>query len=102
MKSLRFALTVLPIALSGLIGLSSISGARAAQIYTFEVAANDGYGVQDCLADGGECGQVVADAWCEAHGHGPATSFGPRRSVAGVAATTISTASDSYAITCGD
>ena len=44
---------------------------------TFLVPANDGYGVGNCLATGGECGQLVADAWCQAHGYGRAASFGP-------------------------
>jgi len=43
----------------------------------FIIAAADGYGVEDCLGEGGECGRVVADAWCEAHGHGAAIAFGP-------------------------
>ena len=45
----------------------------------FLVPANDGYGVGNCLASGGECGQLVADAWCQAHGYGRAASFGPTR-----------------------
>ena len=44
---------------------------------TFLVPANDGYGVGNCLSVGGECGQLVADAWCEAHGFARAASFGP-------------------------
>jgi hypothetical protein len=43
----------------------------------FLVPANDGYGVGNCLASGGDCGQLVADAWCEAHGFARAASFGP-------------------------
>ncbi len=43
----------------------------------FLVPMNDGYGVAECLASGGECGQIVADAWCEAQGYARATSFGP-------------------------
>jgi hypothetical protein len=48
--------------------------ARPAQA-TFVVAADDGYGLGDCLTAGGDCGQVVADAWCEAHGFARAVSF---------------------------
>ena len=43
---------------------------------TFLVPANDGYGVGDCLASGGECGQIVADAWCETQGFRRAVDFG--------------------------
>jgi hypothetical protein len=44
---------------------------------TFLVPANDGYGVGNCLAAGGECGQLVADAWCETQGFRRAVDFGP-------------------------
>src|SRR5215204_3613765 len=43
----------------------------------FLVPASDGYGVGNCLAAGGECGQLVADAWCQAHGYSRAARFGP-------------------------
>jgi hypothetical protein len=42
---------------------------------TFLVAADDGYGLGDCLTSGGECGQVVANAWCETQGFARAVSF---------------------------
>ncbi len=48
----------------------------AAAQATFLVPANDGYGVGDCLASGGECGQIVADAWCETQGFRRAVDFG--------------------------
>jgi len=43
---------------------------------TFLIAAEPGYGVEDCLTDNEECGRLVANAWCEAQGHGKALSFG--------------------------
>ena len=43
----------------------------------FVIAASEGYGIGDCLAEGGSCGQIVADAWCVAHGATHAVSFGP-------------------------
>ena len=43
---------------------------------TFLVPAHDGYGV-DCLAAGGECARIVAEAWCETQGFSRAVSFGP-------------------------
>jgi hypothetical protein len=52
-------------------------GQRAAvRQATFLVPANDGYGVGNCLASGGECGQIVADAWCETQGFRRAVEFG--------------------------
>lgn len=43
---------------------------------TFLIPAADGYGIADCLIGGGDCGLVVAQSWCEAHGWGRAASFG--------------------------
>jgi hypothetical protein len=43
---------------------------------TFLVSADDGYGLGDCLTSGGECGQVVANAWCETQGFARAVTFG--------------------------
>jgi hypothetical protein len=84
-------------------------GAQAGQTPTgqghiFIIAAADGYGVEDCLAEGGECGRIVADAWCEAHGHGAAIAFGPAEDVtdaipAGVAA---KKSQRPYMVRCGD
>jgi hypothetical protein len=42
---------------------------------TFMVPAADGYGVAECLITNQACGQVVANAWCEAHGYAKAVSF---------------------------
>ena len=35
-----------------------------------------GYSVDECLAKSAACGRVVANAWCEANGHGAARAFG--------------------------
>lgn len=44
---------------------------------TFLIPSSDGYGVADCLTSpGSECGQVVANAWCEAQGFASAGSYG--------------------------
>ena len=43
---------------------------------TFLVPANDGYGVAECLTSRSDCGQVVADAWCETQGYPRAVTFG--------------------------
>ena len=67
---------------------------------TFVIAAAPGYGVEDCLAEGGECGRVVADAWCEAHGSHEAVNFGlsnAERNASG-----SRNALRPYFITCGD
>ena len=62
--------------------------------------------IMDCLTDGKSCGRVVADAWCEAHGHGPAKSFGRASDITG--ATPVSTGTptqirpDAAVVACGD
>lgn len=85
-----------------LLGVASVTGpARAQASHDYEIAANDGYGLEDCLAGGAECGRVVADAWCEAHGHGHALAYGLSSAMTGLA-THVSTADEAYVIKCGD
>ena len=91
----------LALTLIGALMLSNVETAQAQGAYVYAIAANDGYGLQDCLSGAAECGQVVADAWCEAHGHGKALEFGPASRFSS-AATPVSTAGDSYLISCGD
>src|SRR5947209_9073508 len=56
-------------------GLSRIA-VKAESATTFVIPANDGYGLGECITAGRPCGRIVADAWCEAHGQGPARAFG--------------------------
>lgn len=35
----------------------------------------DGYGVDDCLATGAECGKAVANSYCRSHDYAQAMSF---------------------------
>jgi hypothetical protein len=49
---------------------------RAAERRSFIIPPADGYGIGDCLAEGGSCGRLVADSWCEAHGMASAETFG--------------------------
>jgi hypothetical protein len=48
--------------------------APAHQIYV--ISDTEGYGVVECLTQKRDCGKIVADSWCEAHGHGAAVAFG--------------------------
>ncbi len=52
-----------------------MSPSQAQQSSTYVIPAG-GYGVDECLSTASECGLIVANAWCEAHGHGPARAFG--------------------------
>ena len=89
--------------ISGLIlSTAALSTAQGGETYALVIAANDGYGVQDCLAEAGECGQIVADAWCEAHGHGAAVSFGPASRFGGAVATKIAATEENYVVNCAD
>ena len=55
---------------------------QAATNHMLVIPASDGYGFDDCLSGGKACGQVIADAWCEAHGMAASVSFGRAEDVA--------------------
>ncbi len=59
------------------------SHAAPAQGGVYVIGDNEGYGLVDCIVQKSECGKIVADSWCEAHGHGPATAFGAAEDVTG-------------------
>jgi hypothetical protein len=85
------------------LGLAAMEPGRAADGNTFIIAASEGYGVEDCLAEGGECGRVVADAWCEAHGHGAAISFGVADDVTdAIPGGTAGKSGSPYVVRCGE
>ena len=95
-------LRVIVLSLAAALACAGATGvARAGETHEYEIATNDGYGLEDCLSTGGECGLVVADAWCEAHGHGHALSFG-LRSVIDERPTQVAATDDSYVVKCGD
>lgn len=75
---MRFALP-----LAGLMFLAAAPLAQAADTLDFVVPPSDGYGVAECMKPGEECGQVIADAWCESHGHAHATAYGLAEDVTG-------------------
>jgi hypothetical protein len=49
--------------------------AFAQNVASFIVDNDDGYGVDACLESGSSCGQVIANAWCEANGYAQAVEF---------------------------
>jgi cbb3-type cytochrome oxidase subunit 3 len=57
--------------------------ARADESRTLIIPPNDGYGFEECLKPGSQCGLVVADAWCKAHGFAGSNGFGPADEAAG-------------------
>ncbi len=63
--------------LGALVAISvSKAPSEAATNHMLVIPASDGYGFDDCLSGGKPCGQVIADAWCEAHGMAASVSFG--------------------------
>jgi len=100
MLFVRSSMAVIPLMIGVLIGVGESGGARAEESHAYVIAADDGYGLSECLADSGECGQVVADAWCEAHGHGSAQSYGPQSRFVGVVK--ISTVAEPFVVNCRD
>ncbi len=65
--------------------------AQAATNHMLVIPASDGYGFDDCLSAGKPCGQVIADAWCEAHGMAASVSFGRAEDVTATIATIAQT-----------
>ena len=92
---------VIPFFLGVVVAAGSV-GRAAAESHDFVIVANDGYGVQECLAEAGPCGQVVADAWCEAHGQGRALRYGAQSAFSGGRPTNVASTDEPYVITCGD
>jgi len=85
-------------------GLSRLP-VRAEPATTFVIPANDGYGLGECLTGGKPCGRIVADAWCEAHGQGPARAFGRAEDITAAisaASTKDAAAPGSIIVSCGE
>jgi hypothetical protein len=57
-------------------GARAETGVLALGADNYVVKVDEGYGVNDCIRGGDDCAKVVADAWCEAHGHGDARAYG--------------------------
>ena len=83
------------------LGVVQLNRSHAQGSRTFIIAAGAGYGVEDCLGEGSECGRVVADAWCVAHGRGAALKFGRSGDASDASKSSLSLAGP-YFITCGD
>ncbi len=104
---------LVPLGLSILAALIALAATRtearaqdkqALATQTFVIPADDGYGTEDCLGKDKTCGEVVASAWCEAHGLSSPIAFGPASDVTGAAAgiKPIKLDPNSFVITCRD
>jgi hypothetical protein len=78
--------------------------AGADESRTLIIQPNDGYGFEECLKPGSQCGLVVADAWCKAHGFAGSNGFGPADAAAGTMdeASRSSIEPGSFHVSCGD
>jgi hypothetical protein len=82
-RTVLLCLLSIPFFVASGLFLTSTQAPQAGPENTLTVSRSDGYGLSDCLAEGQPCGKLVADAWCEAHGHGTARSFGGLRDTTG-------------------
>jgi hypothetical protein len=68
---------------------------------TLIIPPNDGYGFEECLK-GSQCGLVVADAWCKAHGFAGSSGFGPADDGTLDESSRSTIEPGSFHVTCGD
>ncbi|MGH6811550.1 MAG: hypothetical protein ACREDM_04145 [Methylocella sp.] len=71
---------------------------------TLIIPPNDGYGFEECFKPGSQCGLVVADAWCKAHGFAGSNGFGPADEAAGTVDESSRSRIEpgSFQVTCGN
>jgi hypothetical protein len=84
---------------------AALSRVQAETTTTFVIPGNDGYGLGECITTGKPCGRIVADAWCEAHGQGPARAFGRAEDITasiGAASVKDAAAPGSILVSCGE
>jgi hypothetical protein len=67
--------------LAGLLALTALKQ-RVLADQTFVIPADDGYGLDDCLGKDRSCAEVVAAAWCEAHGLSGPLAYGRAEDIA--------------------
>ncbi len=71
----------------------------------YVIPATDGYGISECLHGQSDCGRVMADSWCEAHGHAHALAYGTGDDVTGSTGSSSAIqkiAANDVVIRCGD
>ena len=78
---------------------------HAAENYV--IPSSDGYGIGECMHAGVDCGRVIADSWCESHGHAHVLAFGTVEDVTGAIQASIKpepvkAAPGDIVIRCGD
>jgi hypothetical protein len=87
-RLLRMFLSIL----AALLVLAATQRAVWAEGHIFIVPAASGYGVSDCLGKAQGCSEIVASAWCEAHGYSGPLAFGKAEDITGTIPVPVSTA----------
>jgi hypothetical protein len=101
----RRAVTLLFAGILIVAGCSSSAYAEVAPSAAYVISDQEGYGLLECLTGKDDCGKIVADSWCAAHGHGAARAFGRADDVTAstdVAATGASIRPDAAIVACVD
>ena len=62
--------------LVGCAAIALLSAAASAETTAFIVPNFDGYGIDQCLANGQSCGQAAAAAWCRSRDYTSVVEFG--------------------------
>lgn len=91
--------------IGAILALSALAlSAHAAESRVLIIPPDDGYGFGECLTAKSACGEIVANAWCEANGLDASKSFGRAedfRSAAGEERPK-DIGPGSFFVTCGD
>jgi hypothetical protein len=90
---------------AGIIALTALKGrVLAEETHTFVIPVDEGYGLNDCLGKDRACAEIVASAWCEAHGLAAPVVYGRAEDlVTGATSVTPQAAHldpDSFIVTC--
>lgn len=107
MRISTLAATAVLVTSAAIFAGSAVEGeAKAPKQRDFVIAGSDGYGTQECLSSQGNCGRIVADAWCETKGFKSALAYRQldRDEITGSAATPTrgGKPAESFLISCKD
>jgi hypothetical protein len=98
---------ILPLLAALIVASASHTSSRAAPAAerVYVITNDDGYGLNDCITQRRACGRIVADAWCESHGHGRSVAFGAASDMTGaidVKSQTPAPAADAAMVSCAE
>jgi hypothetical protein len=97
-------LRILAPLLAGLAMAAGLNEGRAepARQSVYLLSDSDGYGLAECITQKRDCARIVADSWCEAHGHGPATAFGSADLTGAISKASSESTAGAATVTCAD